>query len=144
MKEELASDLREIDGHLRVKIDGGSVIRSTDKCFNLSSNYPKGDGDGFRGYMEECHHSTLLFHVKNTKGNRQDIITESAGPIYMNRLHYVECLDKKLRSVGKSNMLEENLFMLFTSVHVVALMRSFSICFVSVVLPMRWLGGGDS
>ena len=140
-KEELVHDLKEIKGCLRVKIDGGNIIRSVDKCFNLSENYPKGDGDTFRGHMEECHHSSLLFHAKNTKGNRQDIITESAGPTHMNRTCYVEFLDRKLRAVGKKNILEENLFIILSSVHVVALFRAFSILFISVALPMRWLAG---
>ena len=138
---ELVDDLKEIDGCLRVKVHGGSIVRSTDKCFNLTSNYPKGDGDGFKGHMEEYHPSSLLFHVKNTKGNRQDIVMESAGPMFMNRIYYVEFLDKKLRSLRKSNILEENLFMLLSSVHIVALFRSFTMCFISVVLPVRWLAG---
>ena len=114
-------------------------MRSVDKCFNLTANYPKGDGDSFRGHMEEYHPTALLFHAKNTKGNRQDIITESAGPIYMNRMHYVECLDRQLRSLRKSNILEENVSVFLSSIHVVVLLRSHSTFFLLVVLPMRWL-----
>ena len=46
-----------------------------DKAFNLSSNYPKGDSNTFKGYMEEYYPDTLLSHITSTNGNRMDIIT---------------------------------------------------------------------
>ena len=141
LRKELEDDLRCIDSHLRVKVDFAMIIRAIDKCFNLSSNYPKGDGDAFRGHLEEYHSDAMLYAVKTTKGNRQDILCESAGPMYMNRPFHAEYLDKKLRSIGKSNILEENMFIICSSVHMVALCRVYSIVFLAVILPMRWMAG---
>ena len=121
VRDKLVYDLKEIDVYLRVKIDGGSVFRSNDKCFNLSRKYPKGNSDGFHGNIEEHHPSVLLFHVKNAKGNIQEIITESTGSMCMDRLYYADNLDRRLRSLGKNNIVEENLFILHFSVHAVAL-----------------------
>lgn len=137
----MEDDLRCIDSHLRVKVDFAMIIRAIDKCFNLSSNYPKGDGDAFRGHLEECYSEAMLHAVKTTKGNRQDVLCELAGPMHMNRPFYAECLDKKLRSIGKSNILEENMFIICSSVHMVALCRVYSIVFLSIILLMRWMAG---
>ena len=109
------------------------------KCFNLSSNYPKGDGDDFRAFMEDYYPNQILQHVKSVNGNHQDIVTESAGPIYCNRPLHVEHLDKRLRCYNESNILEENLFILMTSLPVVALLRTHSILHLSIVMPVYWL-----
>ena len=52
VKLELEEDSRGIDFHLRFKVDMGSIIRSVDKYFNLSSEYPKEDGDAFKAFIE--------------------------------------------------------------------------------------------
>ena len=89
--------------------------------------------------MEDYYPNQLLQHVKSVNGNRQDIATESAGPIYCNRPLCVEYLDKRLRGYNKSNILEENLFILMTSLPVVALLRTHAILHLAIVMPVRWL-----
>ena len=67
---------------MRVKVDMGSIIRSVDKAFNLSSNYPKVDGDAFKALMEEYHMDSLIAHAGSTNGNRKEILTQCAGPMH--------------------------------------------------------------
>ena len=78
MKEEVSDDLNDIDTRFRVKVYIMCVIRAVDKEFNLSSNYPKGDGDSFHSFMEEHCPQTLLQPVKQVNGNQHDVVTEIA------------------------------------------------------------------
>ena len=85
INEEALDDLNDIETRLRVKFDTMCFMRLVDKDFNLSSNYPKGDGDSFHSFIEEYYPQTLLRHVKQVNGNRHDIVIEMAGPTHSNR-----------------------------------------------------------
>ena len=52
--------------------------------------------------------------------------------------YYVKFLDESLRS-HKDNVLQENLFIVLTSVEMVALCRVMSILHFKICMPMRWL-----
>ena len=70
--------MNNIDARLRVKVNVKFATRAVCKEFNLSSNYPKGDGDVFHSFMEEhCPHA-LLQPVKQVNGNQHDVVTEMA------------------------------------------------------------------
>ena len=69
---EISGDSIVIDSRLRVKINMNDVIRSQDKLFSLTRNYPKGDVDSFHSRVEECVPGALLVPVPSLKGNRQD------------------------------------------------------------------------
>ena len=58
----------------------------------------------------------------------------------MCRSYYVEFLDESLRS-GKYNILQENLYIVLTSVEMVALCRVMAILHFKICMPMRWLAG---
>ena len=83
----------------------GSIIRSIDKVFNFSSNYPKGDGDAFKALIEEHYPDVLLAHVISANGNRQYILTQCAGLTFQSAPYCMEWLDQHLRAYKKSNML---------------------------------------
>jgi len=59
--------------------------------------------------------------------------------IYHNRLLYIEYLDQRLRIYKKSNILEENLFILLSSLLVVALLQVHSIIHLALVILVWWL-----
>ena len=63
-QQELSEDLKDVDRHLRVKIEMSSFMRALDKFFNKTSNHAKRDGDAFRACMEECHSDTILCNIK--------------------------------------------------------------------------------
>ena len=96
VKVDLAKDLKEIDCHLREKFD----------VFKLACDYPKGDGDSFKLFVEEDHPDQLLRHVESTNGNAQDALTVCTGSIYFNAPYCMECLDQRLWTHKKSNALE--------------------------------------
>ena len=52
----------------------------------------------------------------------------------------VEFLDEALRS-GKDDILQENLYIVLTSVEMVALCRVMAILHFKICMPMRWLAG---
>lgn len=54
--------------------------------------------------------------------------------------YYIEFLDEALRS-GKDNILQENLFIVLTSVEMVALCRVMAVLHFKICMPMRWLAG---
>ena len=124
------------------------IARAQDKLFNLTSNYPKGDGDAFRSHMEEYNPDALLIPVPSLKGNRQDIVMLCAAAIYMNRPYYIEYLDKRLKARNaskkkKSNILEENSWIVLSSLIVVACFRGLSIVHYAIIVPFRWLAGNS-
>mmetsp|Transcript_13403 Transcript_13403/g.29103 ORF Transcript_13403/g.29103 Transcript_13403/m.29103 type:complete len:910 (+) Transcript_13403:516-3245(+) len=138
----LRNDLDEIDPRLRVSTSMDSVLRAVDREFSLCANYPKGHGDLFRGWIEENHPGAMLLHVERASGSRQDLSVEGAGAVYWNRKYWIEFLDERLRLPG-DNVLQENLFVVLSSLHMVALARVCSILHLAVCLPMRWLAGNS-
>ena len=61
----------------------------------------------------------------------------------MNRLPVVEYLDYSLKMTGKrrDNILMRNLFVLFSSLEMVAQTRMYGILYVSIFIGFRWLAG---
>ena len=81
---DLTEDLKKIDYHLWVKVDMGSIIRNVNKAFNLACDFPNGDGDSFKSFVEEHHPNQLLRYFERTNGNRKDTLTACAGLIHLN------------------------------------------------------------
>ncbi|KAL7503011.1 hypothetical protein ACHAXN_000861, partial [Cyclotella atomus] len=117
-----------------------AILRALDKAVSLPANYPKGFGDQFKHWLLKYHPGALLVPVQRAAGSRQDLATEGAGAVYWNRIYYIEFLDECLRS-GNDNILQENLFIVLTSVEMVALCRIMSIIHFKICHPLRWLAG---
>ena len=114
-----------------------SIIRSVDKVFNLSSNYHKGDGNKFKTFTQEHHLDAFLAHFISTNGNWQKKLAQCTGTTFQNAPYCMECLDQFLRAYKKSNMLEENINMLLSSLNIVDLLRIHIISYHAMVLPHR-------
>ncbi len=140
LNKVLADDLGEIDHRLRVSTMFDAILRALDKAVSLPANYPKGFGDQFKHWLLKYHPGALLVPVQRAAGSRQDLATEGAGAVYWNRIYYVEYLDECLRS-GNDNILQENLFIVLTSVEMVALCRIMAIIHFKICMPLRWLAG---
>ena len=163
LNEVLASDLESIDFRLRVTTMFDGVLRAVDKEFSLPANYPKGHGDLFKHWLKEYHPHALLVPVQRTAGSRQDLACEGAATVYWNRRYvpvryghtanrdhslyclctfsyYVEFLDECLRS-HRDNILQENLFIVLTSLELVSLCRVMAILHFKICMPLRWLAG---
>ena len=132
-----SEDYKEIDYHLCADASVGSMIRSTHKLFYLQNNYPKSNGDSFKSHVEEHHLEQLLRHVESVNGNRQDMLTVCAGPIYFNARFHAEYLDIKLAACGKNNILEENVSIMLGSANVLTLLRAYTTCNKAIAIPMQ-------
>jgi hypothetical protein len=102
------------------------ILRAIDKAFSLPANYPKGQGDMFKHWLLNFHPGALLVTVTHTTGSRQDRATEGAAEVYWNRRYYVEFLAECLHGCN-DNILQENLFIVLTSVEMVALCQTMAI-----------------
>jgi hypothetical protein len=140
LSKVLADDLGKIDHRLRVSTMFDAILRALDKAVSLLANYPKGFGDQFKHWLLKYHLGALLVPIQRAAGLRQDLATEGAGAVYWNRIYYVEFLDECLRS-GNDNILQENLFIVLTSVEMVALCRIMTIIHFKICHPLRWLAG---
>eukprot|EP00956_Cyclotella_meneghiniana_P032426 scaffold89181_cov36-Cyclotella_meneghiniana.AAC.1 len=145
LNQMLRSSLDDIDSTLRVTTSISAVIRAIDKEFSLSANYPKGHGELFLEWIRENYPGVLLLHVERASGSRQDLCTEGCMAIFMNYEYYVEFLDQMLRKRDaneKASILQQNLFVILTSVEMLALSRLLmSIIHLSISMPVRFLAG---
>ena len=141
LNEFLDDSLESISSFLRVSPDLANVIRAFHKEFSLDANYPKGHGEKFRSWMIKNYPMEFLMHAERATGSRQDLVTMGAGPVYWNRVYSAEFLDKALRRKGNDNILQQNLFIILSSVDMIAVSRFFSILHVAVCIPFRWLTG---
>ena len=64
-----------------------------------------------------------------------------ADAIYMNRPLNVEFLDERLRVRGNENILQKNLFVVLSSLEMIAVSRMLSILNVAIIIPVKWLCG---
>ena len=136
--QDLATELKEIDARLKVKVCMESIILALDTFFAETSNYPKGCGDVFKSHMEEFHPNYLLYHVPSTIRNMQDIVCQRAGPACMNLSFCTEFHYKKLREYQKQNEFQENMFIALSSLATTSMLRVFSIIDTSIVMSMGW------
>ena len=144
LKATLHEQLETIDRRLRVSTSMESVLRAMDKEFSLNANYAKGHGQLFNEWMQHTHPGELLLHVERASGSRQDLAVEGAGALYLNRTYYIEFLDERLRTCGaEGNILQENLFIILSSLEMIAQARVCSIVHLAICMPMRWLAGNS-
>ena len=141
MNEYLSDSLDDISSFLRISPDLAHILRAYHKEFSLTSNYPKGHGEQFRDWIIKNHPMEFLLHAERASGSRQDVICMGADAVYINRPLNVEFLDERLRIKGNSHILQENLFIVLSSLEMIAVSRFFSILHVSIVIPFRWLSG---
>ena len=141
LNEFLDDSLENISSFLRVSPDLANVICAFHKEFSLDANYPEGHGEKFRSWMIKSYPLEFLMHTERATGSRQDLVTMGAGPIYWNRVYNAEFLDKALRRKGNDNILQQNLFIILSSVEMISVSRFFSILHVSIYMPFRWLTG---
>ena len=143
VSKDLSAELKEIDARLRVKVKMDDIILAMGKCFAEPANYPKGCGNAFKGHVEEYHPDHILYHIPSTKGDRQDMICMCTGPACMNRLYCIEFLDKKLHACDKQSILQENMFILLSSLLIATMFRLFSVVEIAIAMPMCWFAGNS-
>ena len=79
----------------------------------------------------------------HANGSRQDIIAMGAVSIYWERIFKVEFLDDYLRIKDNTNILQQNMFTILTSIEIIATYRFFAILHVAICMPFWWLTGNN-
>ena len=134
----IREELYETESRLRVLASIKLVIFAVNKDFSLCANYPKGHGNLFRDCIETYHPGALLLHFEIVSGSHQDLVVEGSGEMYTNRLYCIEFLDEHLRTPG-DNILQENIFIILSSLEMMALARLCVIINITIYQPTRWL-----
>ena len=116
MNEFLEDSLDNISPFIRLSPDVANFIRAFHKDFSLDANYPKRNGEKFRDWIIKKYPNEFIINTERTSSCRQDIITMGAGPIYWNRIFNVEFLDDYLRIKDNTNILQQNMFAILTSI----------------------------
>ena len=119
MTEFLNKILDDISIFLRVSLDLAHVIRAFHKEFSLTANCPKGRSEQFRTWMMKRYPKYFFMHSERATDSRQDIIIMGAGPIDWNHKFNVNFLDDTLRVKGASNILQETLFTVLSSLKMI-------------------------
>jgi len=96
------------------------ILRALDECFSLLENYPKGNGVEFKHWLEKYHKCVALYLVQRSAGARNDMILDGAAAVYINGWLYKLFLDEKLSTPKADNILQENLFIVLSSVELLA------------------------
>lgn len=145
LKDYLLDNLEEIAPSLRVATCMSGIVRAFDREFSLCANYPKGHGELFRQWMKEYHPGELLFHVERAQsGGRHDVVSMASLAMYWNRNYCIEFLDYML-SIERPNrddsILVQNMFVILSSLEMIASTRMWCIFHLSIIVPCRWLAG---
>ena len=61
--------------------------------------------------------------------------------IFKNRVPNIEFLDDQLRICGNKHILQRNLFIILSSLEMIATSRLFTILNVAICMPVSWLAG---
>ena len=117
-----------------------AFLRAVDKYFILPANYPKDCGNEFKHWLKLNHRGAFMVPVACTSGSRQDLAVEGAAAVYWNHKYYVEFLDERMKA-ARDNILQENLFIVLTSVEMIALCRLSDIFHIIIYISMRFLAG---
>lgn len=145
LREYLFTYLEEIAPVLRVSPCMSGIARAFDREFSLCANYPKGHGHLFQQWMKRNHHGELLLHVERAEsGGRQDVVPMASLAIYWNRNYCIEFLDYMLgitRRNQEDSILVQNLYVILSSIEMVAATRLWGILHIAILMPIRWLSG---
>lgn len=71
----------------------------------------------------------------------QDLDYDAAVPLFVNRKYFVEFLHERVFVKKHSNILEDFLYVTFTSVQYVAMTRANALVDILISRPLRWLSG---
>lgn len=71
----------------------------------------------------------------------QDLDYDAAVPLYVDRKYFIEFLHERVFLQNHSNILEDFLYVTFSSVQYIAMTRANALVDVLISRPLRWLSG---
>ena len=140
----LSESLEALPSILRIDMNVEDLYRCVEKEFGQTANYSKGEGGRFGYWLQEYHQGAYLYPITRAcGGTRQDLCVEGAPAVLMNLPYYLQFLKWQMGTCGTKGdgILATKLYIMLTSVEVVALLRVLSILHISICLPTRWLAG---
>ena len=112
----LEDSLDNLSPFLCVSPDLENFIRDFHKEFSLDANYPKGRGENFIYWIIKKYPNEFIMKTERASGSRQDIIIMGSGPTHWNRILNVEFLDDYICIKDNTNILQQNIFTILTSI----------------------------
>ena len=82
-----------------------------------------------------------LMHEERASGSRQDFICMDSMAIFKNRVPNIEFLDDQQSIYGNNHILQQNLFIILSSLEMISTSRLFAILNVAICMPVSWLSG---
>ena len=125
----------------RHAVDNQALWR--DVCLGEGILYGRGEGASkFRPWLEKNHKDKLYWHLSRVdKGTRQDSKTEGAFAAYWNRPLNVAYL--QTAAYGASDLLKDNLFVMLSSLEIVATMRGRAAYHHKFTAPLRFFSASN-
>ena len=80
-------------------------------------------------------------HAERASGIRQYLICMGYMAIFKNCVPNIEFLDYQLRICGNNHILQQNLFIIMSSLEMISTSRLFAILNVAICMTVRWLDG---
>ena len=78
---------------------------------------------------------------ERAEGGRQDLDYDAAVPLYIMRKYIIEFLHTLVHGGNHSNILEDFLYISFSSAEFIAMTRANAIVDIVISMPLRWLSG---
>ena len=120
------------------------LLHALAKCLGEGIGlYGRGEGASkFRPWLEKNHKDKLYWHLSRVdKGTRQDSKTEGAFAAYWNRPLNVAYL--QTAAYGASDLLKGNLFVMLSSLEIVATMRGRAAYHDKFTAPLRFFSASN-
>ena len=125
----------------RMTTDYTQLLRAAYKELHHGNKYYKGKGREFWVWLRRTHPKVFAIHFERAEGGRQDLDYDAAIPLYVMRPYMVEFLHTLVFCADHSNILEDFLYVSFSSMQYVAMTRANAIIDLLVSRPLRWLTG---
>jgi hypothetical protein len=140
----LAASIKDAPFRLRLSHDVTKLLHALAKCLGEGIGlYGRGEGASkFRPWLEKNHKGKLYWHLSRVdKGTRQDSKTEGAFAAYWNRPLNVAYL--QTAAYGASDLLKDNLFVMLSSLEIVATMRGRAAYHDKFTAPLRFFSASN-
>ena len=138
---ELKPQLDAFASWERMTTDFSQLLRAAEKEFHHHCAYYKGKGREYNYDLTTNHPTAFVIHFERADGGRQDLDYDAAIPLYINRKYMVSFLHPIVFGGNHSNILEDFLYLTFTALEYIAMVRANAIIDLLVSRPLRWLTG---
>ena len=139
--DELQAQLATFASWERMSTDFDQLLRASEKEFHHHCRYYHSKGRDYGHHLLIEHPKAFVVHFERAEGGRQDLDYDAAIPMYINRKYMVEYLHGLVFSGDHSNILEDFLYITYTTTQFIAMIRANAIIDLLVSRPLRCLTG---